>query len=344
VGYDTVSDIRSVCVADYDADGDDDLITTGRGGNAVGLLTNDGTGSFSSGGSINAGDGETSCAVGDANNDGVLDVFIGNHNSDDIALLLGDGAGTFTLSDLVSIPGVGTKSAWMLAAGDINGDGNVDVASVNANRNTVSIVFGDGAGQMQNPVNYATGQFSLAVDLGDVDGDGDLDMAVSNHTDANWYLFENDGSGVFDPSPRVYDASDRAACAIFHDRDNDGDLDMTGVDEGDDVLILFETKQGGTSVESADVPLYSSVSAPYPNPFVEASLVEVSVSHEQHIRAELFDALGRLARVLYDGRVSPGGSTAFRIDGSKLRGGFYFVRVVGEDFRTTRTLVRSSSQ
>jgi hypothetical protein len=338
-GYTTVNDVRGVCVLDYDADGDDDIVTASRAGTSIDRFTNDGTGSFSSAGLITVGSGATSCAAADANNDGITDLFVGVWNDDEVVLLLGDGNSGFTESDRVGINGDPTGVAWQLAAGDVNLDGNVDVASVNANKQSVTILLGDGAGNLAIGGTYPTDPFALAVDLGDLDGDGDLDMVVSAHSGGRWQVYENDGNGSFG-LPINYNAPDRASCTVLHDRDNDGDLDVTGVDEGADVLVLFRTVQGPVGTEEFGDPVGASLSTAYPNPFVADTELILTVARDQQVVVELYDALGRLVRVLQDTHVAARTRVNVNVAGGDLAPGVYFVRATGADFSISRALVR----
>lgn len=239
-GFQADTQVRGLCLLDFDGDGDQDIVTANRmgvGSGSVTLLRNLG-GTFVPAGTLDAGgSGETSCASADVNGDGVIDLVVGNISSLTVSVLLGDGAGGFSV-DGVFLAGGGP---WMLVAGDLNGDGHVDVVSANASADNVGILLGTGDGQLLPVRTFSTGSFPLAVDLGDLDGDGDLDVVVSNFETVDWTVFENDGAGQLF-NARTLDALGAGSCAILHDRDGDGDLDITGVDELEDRLFLFRNE------------------------------------------------------------------------------------------------------
>ncbi len=77
---------------------------------------------------------------------------------------------------------VGTTPVSVVT-GDLNGDGKVDLAAVNAQG--VSVLFNDGSGKLLSPVSLATGTGPAWVALGDLNGDGKADLAVANQGASN---------------------------------------------------------------------------------------------------------------------------------------------------------------
>jgi hypothetical protein len=176
----------------------------------------------------------------------------------------------------------------MIAIGDVNGDGFVDVATANRFTNDISIVLTDGTGDLQFDSNYPVGEFPVAIDLGDIDGDGDLDFISSNVSESNYVLMENDGSGTF-VNPRIYPspAGGGAACATIHDRNNDGAMDISMIDEAEDVILLYNnTLNLGNDELVANMGLTL-----YPNPFNNTIYVGGSVTGS--VKLELYDMHGR---------------------------------------------------
>jgi hypothetical protein len=91
-----------------------------------------------------------------------------------------------------------------VALGDLDGDGDLDLAVANGYSNNVSVLLGRGDGSFQRQVNYDAGTGPSSVALGDLDGDGDLDLAVANEGGKVSVLLGN-GDGSFQ-SPVTYDA------------------------------------------------------------------------------------------------------------------------------------------
>jgi hypothetical protein len=135
---------------------------------------------FASGGSR-----PSAVAVGDFNGDGNADLAVANLSSntakDDsgsVGVLLGVGSGGFA----AAVPFAAGGSAFSVAVGDFNNDGNADVAMPNFLKQTVSVLLGDGSGGFAAAVPFATGGYNpVSVAVGDFNNDGQADLAVANY-------------------------------------------------------------------------------------------------------------------------------------------------------------------
>ena len=84
-----------------------------------------------------------------------------NSGSGRIAVLQGNGDGTFQAA--VSFAAGNALSAWSVAVGDFNGDGNPDLVRANTGANTVSMLLGNGDGTFQSAVGFAAGPGPTSV-------------------------------------------------------------------------------------------------------------------------------------------------------------------------------------
>ena len=91
--------------------------------------------------------------------------------------------------------GVGVKPR-VVAVGDFNKDGKLDIAVANQTDSTVSVRLGNGDGTFQANTDYASGgSNTISVVAGDFNGDGKIDLAAeSNGTDNIGILIGNGGS------------------------------------------------------------------------------------------------------------------------------------------------------
>ena len=84
--------------------------------------------------------------VGDFDNDGNLDLATANELSHNVSILLGNGDGTFTEATESPVTvGEGPKS---IAVGDFDGNNVLNLAVTNYDANTVSILLGNGDGDI----------------------------------------------------------------------------------------------------------------------------------------------------------------------------------------------------
>lgn len=153
-------------------------------------------------------------------------------------------------------------------AGDIDGDGDVDLVFVRGSGTTLPLVYRNlGMGRF---VNDASGMAPLpngeygAVRLADLDGDGDLDF-VATRRFGRVVMFRNQGGNFTDvtstASPNVSVSSPAGSILVF-DSDRDGHQDLLSVADGR--VYLFLNNGLGEFVDgSARVPVtYQAIAEP----------------------------------------------------------------------------------
>jgi hypothetical protein len=184
---------ESVVAGHFNADGLSDLaVTTNSGQLAIYLAMGEGRFQEAAGSPLAAGESPRSMVATDLNGDGKADLAIADEGSDTVTVLLGDGSGGFApaLGSPFAVPGGPNASPSTpglpdsIAAGDFNGDGNVDlaVANFNGSSDDVAVLQGDGHGGFTNAIGSpfpANGNPRPLV-VGDFNGDGLPDLAVVN--------------------------------------------------------------------------------------------------------------------------------------------------------------------
>lgn len=122
--------------------------------------------------------------LGDVNGDGRLDLAWDFHDSYNVTLLLGQANGGFALapnSPIVMRQGQ-TPHTHGIGLADLNGDGKLDLATVNNAHNDISVALGDGRGSFTiAPRTFAVGPSPYPPTIGDINNDGRPDI-VSNAT------------------------------------------------------------------------------------------------------------------------------------------------------------------
>jgi hypothetical protein len=175
----------NVALGNVNQDGKLDLVVASGGGITVLLGQGDGRFRVAPGSPIPLPTPCTEMVLGDLNGDGKLDVALANHDSYDVTLLFGDGNGGFALapqSPVIMKDGQHPHTHGLLA-GDLNGDGNLDLAIVNSDDHDVSVVFADA----ERGFTRAASPFAVELSpypstLGDLNGDSHTDIIVTSVT------------------------------------------------------------------------------------------------------------------------------------------------------------------
>lgn len=176
-----------VTVGDFNGDGIADIVISTDFGTFSVLLGN-GSGGFNAPIISTSTSSLGAMWAADLNHDGKLDlvaVNIANTASPSVAVLLGNGDGTFQPEADYSVP----QGLFAVTVGDFNGDGVLDLASVSGYISgglsvqppgTLSYLFGKGDGTFSPAVNYLAPSGADAIAVGDFNSDGLLDVGVAS--------------------------------------------------------------------------------------------------------------------------------------------------------------------
>ena len=122
-------------------------------------------------------------------------------------------------TDLASPP-------YSVAVGDLNNDGELDVAVVHfSSASTVSVLLGNGDGTFQDAVDYSTGPSPNCVRIGDLNNDGKLDLVTTSGSSATVWVLMGNGDGTF--QTKVDYATNPAPVSVaIGDLNGDGNADL----------------------------------------------------------------------------------------------------------------------
>jgi hypothetical protein len=343
--------VGAIAIEDLDGNGRLDLIVgrsdpCGTGGGGITLLLNQADGTFQETESFSTPGGAHAIAVGDLNGDGRADIATANP-SNTASVFFGNGDGT--LQPKLTF-GTGT-TPLALAIGDLNGDGRMDLAVANAWGNTVSILLNlRGAAAPAAHAFLTGGERTIPIGAGPprlcvrVEPAGGSFEPAAVDPSTLWMI--SDGTGSVNRIPAV-----SAKGAITGDSDGNGISELAACFERADLASLFQYVRGKRAIPvliegrladgrtfhasltmtvvGTGARLHAAVT---PNPFLGAGAFSVATQTPGPIKVLVFDAGGRLVRVIVNIPVAPAGEHSFgfddrRGDGTRLASGIYFYRV-----------------
>src|SRR5690606_4372344 len=215
----------TVAVGDVNEDGHLDVASGSRHRDDIAIHFGNGDGTFTAPVTFDMNSSVFDVHLTDLDDDDHLDIVVAQAGS--IRVRLGDGAGGFGPADATN-PG---SPASLLAIGDLDGDGDLDVASTSVLGDNLTVLANDGAGGLSPIAVLASGDTPSGVAAIDADGDGDLDLGVSHAgSPDSLRVYFNDGTGTFASSVTATTGGDPTDL-VAGDLDGDGDADFVTVNE-----------------------------------------------------------------------------------------------------------------
>ncbi len=231
-----------VVTGDLDGDGDTDIAVTISLDSSVMVLLGNGDGTFQPGAEQVLDVGCSSIAIGDLDQDSIPDLVVGSSywvDDERVFVLLGNGDATFqTAVDCA----VGDDGYHAVAIGDLNNDGNPDLAtSVDGNNLSVSVLLGNGDGTFQEAMGYGYSDWPESVAIGDLDGDGIPDLVTTGqgyYGHGTTAVLLGKGDGTFLP-PLDLETYGQMKSVAVGDLDSDGSLDLALASCGEDNISVL---------------------------------------------------------------------------------------------------------
>jgi hypothetical protein len=217
----------SLVVGDINGDGKPDLVLTNFNGagnvwdathGGFTVLLGNGDGTFQPAQTTYLSQGTSYLAIGDVNADGKPDLVISSccesNNDGMVAVLLGNGDGTFqapvNYDSGGEVGGVGGSVALI----DLSKNGKLDIVVVNWG-GSVGVLMGNGDGTFQPAVTYLADVNTESLGVGDFNGDGKLDLAVIGCCGGGISVLLGNGDGTFQPQqPSVVGDCEQQTLAV----------------------------------------------------------------------------------------------------------------------------------
>jgi len=191
-----------------------------------------------------------SVAVADFNGDGNLDLAIADNSGGTVAVLLGNGNGTFGTPTVYTVSGAAFVA---IIAADFNGDGKLDLAVTDTGHDTVSVLLGNGNGTFQAPRSFSTGPGPQFLATADFNGDGKLDLAVTNYINSTGgnsvSVLLGNGDGTFQPQMTFATGVNPFSVAVG-DFNADGILDLAVANGSGSISVLLGNGDGTFEAQS----------------------------------------------------------------------------------------------
>jgi hypothetical protein len=240
---------KDMAIADFSGDGFPDIATVISGGTQIGILLNNGDGTFTRAPYLPDG-APRSIAAADFNHDGHIDLAVVGGNtssgqtSGQLEIFSGNGNGTF----------VRPPKRYNLAAGgpqvvaaDLNGDGWADLVVTTSQR--VAVFINEQDGIFAKPVYYTIGDNTpTGLVVRDFNHDGVPDIAVSNGRPGyvSVLLGNKNAPGTFGP-PNFFPTGGNPVALTSGDFNGDGNIDLAVVNsqfKGNTVATLIGNGDG----------------------------------------------------------------------------------------------------
>src|SRR5437762_765589 len=143
---------------------------------------------------------------------------------------------------------------YSVAAGDVNGDGTLDLVVANSLANSISVLLGNGDGTFQAARTFDAGLGSgpIWVVIADVNGDRKPDILLANQSRNSVGVLLGNGDGTFQPVMNFATGGNFAESIVIRDFNGDGKMDLAFCnDDAPDAKVTVMLGNGDGSLQPA---------------------------------------------------------------------------------------------
>ncbi len=266
---------RSIELADFDEDGKVDLSVIAASSDRLNQYRNTSTlTNFTSVNFLNTTNNITGAqpwqhVVADFDNDGKLDMAVTNANSNTVSVFRNTSS-LNNISNAVKVDFTTGTLPYGISAGDIDGDGFIDLVITNLSSNSISVLKNsstEGTINFAAKVDFTTLVQPISAVVTELDGDGKADIIVSCFGSNQLSIFRNVSStGVINTNSLSTRSDISSGISPFSitsaDIDGDGKNDIVVPNySGNNISVLRNTSTSGT-ILFATALTFTTQSAP----------------------------------------------------------------------------------
>ena len=248
-------DLAAVAVADFDNDGNLDLVSAGEP--QLTIFRGDGEGNLMSFSHVSGGENPVDFALADLDEDGNIDIVVANHDTNYITILLGNGYGKFQPAPNSPLNIIVRPHPHAVRAADLDRDGHMDLIIDHREAEGLLILRGLGQCRFELPGSIVKvgGDPYRGMAVGDINNDGKFDLVTPNPAEVGVLLnTSNEQISFVQTSPVAAEAPFAVELGDFNG-DNKLDL-IVASDEGSSLVELFFGNGQGEFEKADESPFH----------------------------------------------------------------------------------------